>query len=212
GRRMPRGVGIDRLPRVGAGNPFDHEVEDGRNGRRAAHPTALDLDRLGLRAGELPDERCEGGHRAAALAARDRRERLALLLRRALVQEEADRPVALDHRAGRVQEYGEAESVERATAVATTLNLEHKAGVAHTLGRTRRQARRRTRTHRVAVARLKILAVDLPLNVGHHTPPLTTSSTVTSPPLAPPPARQCPSTNPSGLRQCRRQTCLSGES
>src|SRR5205823_11424172 len=114
------------------------------------------------------------------LATRDRRECLALLLRRALVQHEADRPVALDHRAWCVQQDGEAETVEPGAPVLPALDVEHEPRVARSLRRPCRQARGRTGTHRIAVARFEVLAADLPLNVRHHRPPLTVRAPVTS--------------------------------
>src|SRR5207253_6852201 len=107
-------------------------------------------------------------------------ERLALLLRRAFIEDEADRPVALDHRARCVQQNGEAETIEPGAPVLPALDVEHEPRVTRSLRRPRRQARGRTRTHRIAAARFEVLAADRPLNVRHHHPPLTVRAPVTS--------------------------------
>src|SRR2546421_5548047 len=180
GGRVADVVQVDRLALVGAGNALDREVEPPADRDGAAHAAALDLDRLGLRAGELADQRAERCLRPRALAARNRREGLALLLRRAFIEDEADRPVALDHRAWCVQQDGEAETVEPGAPVLPALDVEHEPRVARSLRRPCRQARGRTGTHRIAVARLEVLTADLPLNVRHHQPPLTVRAPVTS--------------------------------
>ena len=62
-------------------------------------PVLRDRDRRPLEPGDLADQRSERGHRAAELAAEDGAELLGLLCARALVDVEADRPVAdLDSR------------------------------------------------------------------------------------------------------------------
>src|SRR5213594_3284726 len=162
-RCRSRACGCARLSRARADWP---------PGDRPAHPTHLELDRLRLGAAEAADQRGQRGHRPAALAARDRRERLALLLGGTLVQDESDRPVALDHRARRVQQDGEAQALELGASVLAVVDTEHEARVAVALARPGRQPRRRAWTHGITAAGLTVLAADPPLNVRHDDPPL----------------------------------------
>src|SRR5262245_20911824 len=155
-------VEINRLALVGARNPFDREIEHPRNRDRASHTGALDPNRLGLGTRECADERPERGHRASALAAGYRRQRFPLLRGSALVEHQADRPVALDHGTRRVRQYREIEPVEGRAAVTPALDMEYQPHVARALCGSRRQAGRRARTHRVTAARLEIFAADLP--------------------------------------------------
>src|SRR5215510_3268358 len=167
-RRMPHVVEEDRLVRLGAGYAFDRDVEHVWDRDRSAHPAHLELDRLGLSAPEIADQRRERCHRAAALAAGDRRERVALLLGAALVEDEADRPVALDHRARRVREDGEAQAVEPGVAVLPAIHAENEPDVAEAFRRLRREPRRGTRADGIAATRFAVFAADLPLHVRHH--------------------------------------------
>src|SRR5215510_13634427 len=166
-RRMPHVVEEDRLVRFGAGYAFDRDIEHARDRDRSTHPAHLELDRLGLGAPEIADQGPERRHRAAALAARDRRERVALLLGGALVEDEADRPVALDHRTRRVREDGEAQAVEPGVAVLAAIDPEDEPHVAEALGGLRRHPRRGARTHGIAAAGLEVFAADLPLHARH---------------------------------------------
>src|SRR4030095_8660311 len=101
----------------GARYARDAELEHARDGDRAAHPVHRDPDRLRLGALEVTDQRTQRRHRPTALATRDRRERFTLLGRRPFVEDEADGPVALDHRAWRPQQDGKAEPVQPGVAV-----------------------------------------------------------------------------------------------
>src|SRR5262249_25335751 len=166
-RRMPHVVEEDRLVRLGAGYAFHRDIEHAPGRDRSAPPAHLELDRLGLSAPEIADQRRERRHRAAALAARDRRERVALFLGGALVEDEADRPVALDHRARRVRENGEAQAVEPGVAVLPAIHAEHEPDVAEAFRRLRREPRGGAWAHGIAAAGLEVFAADLPLHVRH---------------------------------------------
>ena len=63
--------------------------------------------RSALDSEHLSDERCEAGHGASHLTAEDRGELLHLLVRRAVVDEHAEAPVAFGHDLRGVRDHGE---------------------------------------------------------------------------------------------------------
>src|SRR5262245_19976440 len=164
-------VEVNRFVLLGPGDSLDGDVEHTRNRDGAAHAAHLDRDRLGLGALEMADERAQRRHRPAVPAARDGRQRIALVSRGALVENQTDRPVTLGHRAGRPCQDREAQTVEPRAAVQTLPDAKHESDGAVALGRTRRHTRSGTRTHRVAAPGLEVLAADLPSNVRHDEPP-----------------------------------------
>jgi len=166
---MAHVVEVDRLVRLGAGDAFDRDVERARDRHGAAHAIHLELDGLRLGACEFADQRRDRRHRTTTLAARDRGERVALLLGSALVQDESDYPVTLNHRARRMEQDGEAQAVEPGGSVLTSVDAEDEPRVAVTLGRPRREPGRRAWTHGITAAGFAVFAADLPLNVRHVT-------------------------------------------
>src|SRR5207342_1757196 len=69
-----------------------------------------DLDRSPLHPEHLADERGQPFHRAALLPTEDRRELLHLFVRRALVDEHAEAPVAVGHDLRRIRDRGDLET------------------------------------------------------------------------------------------------------
>ena len=132
------------------------------------HFTPLRSKAIGDRfdAQELADEAGEGRHRPAAGAACDRGDRHTLLRRRALVDDEADRPVAVAHRAWRQPEDDEPETVERDRTEGAALDLECHRERARPLCRLDRHLAGHARTDEVAAARFVILAAHVP-RCGH---------------------------------------------
>src|SRR5262249_30556895 len=164
-------VEVHGLVLLGARDSLDGDVEHTWNRDRAAHAAHLDRDRLGLSAFEAADQRAQRRHRPAVAGARDRRERIARLGRGALVENETDRPVTLDQRAGRPEQDRETQAVELRAAVQALPDAKHEAGRTVALARARRHTRSGARADRVAAAGLEVLTADLPSNVRHDQPP-----------------------------------------
>ena len=115
---------------------------------RPLRAVAIEGNRRGLDAEELPDQAREGGHRATGRAARDRRHRVALLSAGARVGDEADRPVALAHLLRRQAEDDEAEAIERDGPVSAAFDLKCHRELAVALGRSYRPVARGRRGRR----------------------------------------------------------------
>src|SRR5690242_2558754 len=118
---------------------------------------AVDADACRFGAEELADEARQRRHRTASLSAGDGDDRVALLGGRALVNDQADRPIALPHLLRRVAEDNERNTVERDAAERTALDLHGHSERARALGRTDRHLTEDARANEVAATGFAIL-------------------------------------------------------
>src|SRR5688572_10305527 len=132
-------------------------------GDRPAAAGLLEADGTRLDSHELADERSEVGHRAACLSAHDRLERGTLFLVRALVDDEADLPIALDHVAWRAADHDELEPVELGAVEAAAIDVERHGEDAVAVRRLLEPAGR-AGAQEVAVAGLHVASGNVP---GH---------------------------------------------
>src|SRR5262249_51944836 len=91
-------VDVQRFARVRhAAHLLDCLLQHARDGYRPLQATPLVANGLHLRAQECADEAAQGGHGATCLATGDGRDGLLLLRCGPLIENEADRPIALTH-------------------------------------------------------------------------------------------------------------------
>src|SRR5713226_2762698 len=129
------------------------------------HTVMFELDGLSLHTRHLADKWCQMRHGTAGLAAGDRRQSIALGLIATLIDDDANRPVAVGHRAGREASHDEIEAVEVGPVEMALLDLKGKCKGATALGWTSGETTAGAGTEEIATAALKVLSADLP--VGH---------------------------------------------
>src|SRR5262245_49873413 len=105
-------------------NVLDLEVDHIADSDAVPEAVVDDLDRCPLDAEDLAYERRHAAHRAAHLPAEDADELVELLVRSALVDEDAEAPVPFGHHLGRVGDRGDSEPADVGAVDLTFANVE----------------------------------------------------------------------------------------
>src|SRR4051812_7149363 len=124
--RVEHAVEANRLTRLDAerDDVLDLEVDVVSDPDAVAEPVVADFDRCALDAQHLSHERSEPCHRAAELAGEDLRELVGLFVVGAVVDEDAELPVAVGHDLRRVDDRDEVELADVGPLDVSLANLE----------------------------------------------------------------------------------------
>src|SRR5678816_3236540 len=159
--KHPGGVRIELLLALG---PHLDEIAGFHRELQAA---TIEVYRRRLHADECSDQARERRHRAARSPAGDCREGLALFRGGALVDDEADRPVAFAHLRRRITDNDETEAIERHVPEAAALYLHRHGEGAGAVSRARRHPSGNARTDEFAATRFEVLPGDVPGRCRH---------------------------------------------
>src|SRR3954452_4763142 len=157
----------DRLPILGAegDDVLDLEVDCVADLDAVAEAILDHLEWRPLDADDLADHRRRRLHRTALLAFEDGGELLHLIVIRALVDEQAETPVALGHELGGIGDRGDAQAGDVRALDLALLDVEDERDAAVVIGRTVVH-RHVARAHEVARARLKVAPPHAPGHSG----------------------------------------------
>src|SRR5207248_5846038 len=167
--RVPRIVNVERLaaavPRQDA---VDLEREQARDSGAPVVARHMELDRLVFDPAEIADEVvADQLRRAARLTPREPGERAAPAGVGALVDDDAEDPIAVGHDLARAQHEREFAPVEAGSAEIPVIDAEDQDGVAIIVGHGPLRVRVDAGAEVVAIATFHVLAVDRPFCVCH---------------------------------------------
>lgn len=156
---------------VAAGNRFDLDFHHVAHSEPSMEAFRAILDVGNARLSPRLDEQRQALHRSALIASKDFRQRILLIFGRARVEIDSRVEIAVNHKAGYVIDHRDVQVIEYHVPVSTRVDVEQAYNVAVTQRRRRERAAmlgmawtEKTRTHKIAVAVLEVLATQVPIH------------------------------------------------